>query len=673
MFKRFYTNILLTIFIITGSVFCIFCNYTLGQQSAPGLDSQANENIRALSLKTLCNELNGFRGKGSYPENLLHFNGITELLGYIFDRSQDDIILFGFANPQLPPLNFEDFVISVRNKWLKYAELKGNTYYYSYPGCSIDPDEKVWNRLAGIYRNINTSRSEVDIKGYLNEWRTTCNNPQNVRVLGIPFNTGMGSTMVTADYDMKSIVDGSDDLEIPGLVSVADMYIEEARKSIKNKTSVTSGMLSNRFWFYGDTCRYDSSGGLFIIQTYPVGLLTEEMYYSHHDQSNRGNSSDKKAQIFADNFSALFDAIKATRPIFAKLDEVFRLVMIAHVLNENFGESGLPRWFESILNDYKIRSASVNRQLPGRSNVKEFSYREEYSNGYTSYQYWFPSCGGVDAQPGPLLRCPIGNPGALKTEIITSRPYPNSLSWNIDFRNTTYYTPYHTIRILQRANKRSKYIRILNIRFEKGQYTIFDGIDVLYTGNDISGFGERLKMQMGRSRQKTVYMNFSDMPEVQIADFMRSFNPGGNDLRSEFQIKSLKGTADHSYLEKLTAPGPRIVENSVVMKTIASEDGATVHQVSMQFEVKVRNLIERLVLVIKSVAESKVRKLLELIRERLLNKQEEPGNILDIINKNRQNLRDIYQGDDTDVDIEIIDNTAGLNHVILFEVKSING
>jgi len=54
-----------------------------------------------------------------------HLCGITRIDGYVIDKENHDIILIGETDPKLPTLYLDDFVVALRNVWLKYAKLKG--------------------------------------------------------------------------------------------------------------------------------------------------------------------------------------------------------------------------------------------------------------------------------------------------------------------------------------------------------------------------------------------------------------------------------------------------------------------------------------------------------------------------------------------------------------------
>ena len=109
--------------------------------------------------------------------------------------------VFGKVDTTSPDLYLEDFVIALRNAWWKYASLKGYTYYYSAPGCSIDPNPKTIQKLQQVGGKILSTSGEVESS--LKQWHAICSQPQKVRVLGIPFDSRFAKVMVDADYYMK--------------------------------------------------------------------------------------------------------------------------------------------------------------------------------------------------------------------------------------------------------------------------------------------------------------------------------------------------------------------------------------------------------------------------------------------------------------------------------------
>lgn len=206
---------------------------------------------RAISLKILQKKAEECMVKGNCRNSILQLDGIKKIMGYVIDEKHRDIILIGGIDDTSPPLYLEDFVIALRNTWLKYAELKGNTYYYSNPGCSIDPNPSVLNNLQQAGNQIFSSSSPEKVQKTLNQWNNVCNRPQQVRVLGIPYDTRFGKVMVEADYYMKRLVDGSVTLDIDGFMSLTDMTLNIVRDDIANGRPVSIPLsILNRFWFY---------------------------------------------------------------------------------------------------------------------------------------------------------------------------------------------------------------------------------------------------------------------------------------------------------------------------------------------------------------------------------------------------------------------------------------
>jgi hypothetical protein len=56
--------------------------------------------------------------------------------------------------------------------------------------------------------------------------------------------------MVTADYDMKKIADGSDELDVPGLMSVSGMGIKEVEHAIRSRQQPTISVGMNPRLFH---------------------------------------------------------------------------------------------------------------------------------------------------------------------------------------------------------------------------------------------------------------------------------------------------------------------------------------------------------------------------------------------------------------------------------------
>ncbi|MDH4035781.1 MAG: DUF1598 domain-containing protein, partial [candidate division Zixibacteria bacterium] len=381
----------------------------------------------AVSLKALQDSLEKCAPSNHCSDDLLLMGGMTELTGYVLDRENRDLILIGRCLPDLPPLHLEDFVVALRNAWLKYAPLEGNTYIYSYPGCSIDPDVAVMNRLNQISQRMNSKPGIDAMDGVLEDWRRECGNPQAVRVLGIPFDCRFASVMVTADYDMKTLVDGSDSLDLPGFTSTVDAALAQLRRAVITGGAMPGLASYNRFWFYPGSIRFEAQGNVVLISQSPVKLLTEAMH-------SGGGAMDPLAESFADQFSILYDEVAARRPIYQELEGLFRFVAIAKAMRFRSEQDDLPVDLGYLLEGFRIPKLPVDRSLPGRSAVRTFTHSQTTDRGVATTYLWLPSCGGVgvdiDVTPESFDPAMSADIDRYPQAIERARPSPSTPSWS---------------------------------------------------------------------------------------------------------------------------------------------------------------------------------------------------------------------------------------------------
>lgn len=138
---------------------------------------------RAVSLKALQTVL-----KSGPSEEADRLCGITRVIGFVEDAKSHDLILIGAADPDLPPLHLDDFVVALRNVWLVYAIPVRNAGQnraarcYEPPGCSIDPDAATLRKLQEIGDRLSACTENSAIDDCLHDWQEVGRQPQNVRV-----------------------------------------------------------------------------------------------------------------------------------------------------------------------------------------------------------------------------------------------------------------------------------------------------------------------------------------------------------------------------------------------------------------------------------------------------------------------------------------------------------
>lgn len=520
---RYPRTILISILIIFFSSFLLYPK-SLNEISAnrEEIIDQDTKNLRAISLKILQEKLLDHDKSKTFPDELLTLSGLKTIIGYIVDNTNNDIIIFGRLDRRQPAMYIEDIVIALRNAWLKYAVLKSNTIAYSFPGCSIDPNPETIKRLQLIAQKIMASSSFERIEQELKAWKRICNEKQNVRVMGIPFDTRFARIMVEADYDMKCIVDGTDELNIPGLTSLADMKLEIIRQAIVNNRQITISPVSmDRFWFYPGANIYEEDQGIVLIKECPVTLLTEEMYVRAGGRYTPGHRADSLAKIFAESFSILYDAVEYERPIYRELENLFRLVALAKIIKFKSAhlEAGLD--IDYLLERFQVSEEPVDKTLPGRSAVKEFEHCQDSGMGSRTAKLWMPSCGGVSVniQPEPtnFVKNSTGMLSNLKARILNSRPAKTDLSWEVPETKEGLLSDNETSARIFDINNRNENFSTLSIKLDKdGAYQVFSGTnDPIYSSHKAIDIFRTVKARMnGTDLKKIVHFHLDKLPNI---------------------------------------------------------------------------------------------------------------------------------------------------------------
>ena len=389
---------------------------------------------RAVSLKVLQERAKDCMTKGECPKNILQLCGLTKVTGFVVDGKNRDLIIVGEADTTSPPLFLEDFVVSLRNTWFKYAQLRGNTYYYSAPGCSIDPKQETLQKLQKLGGKIFSASGETG-KIY-QKWQAICGEPQDVVVLGIPFNTRFAKITVEADYYMKRLVNGSVSLAIKGFESLTDMTLNIAKEAIIHNRPISAPVMSlSRFWFFPGENRYVEDEGVVCIGKCQVKLLTEEEFLTKTGELAGTGKANILARKFSENFTGKYNHISQKKPIYTELEALFRFVALTKIMKFKGSLSEAELGINYLLNQYPIKSIHLASTLPGLSHVKRFEHRKDYAGGYQITKLQFPSCGGVAidirVRKKNFSKDKTGKLRKLRQAVLKSRPSRNALYWDL--------------------------------------------------------------------------------------------------------------------------------------------------------------------------------------------------------------------------------------------------
>lgn len=406
---------------------------TSTQAADPNRASDQPSEGRAVSLKVLQERVKECGAKGECPENIFKLCGLKKINGFVIDEKNRDLILVGKVDATSPPLYLEDFVIALRNAWWKYAPLKGNTYYYSAPGCSIDPNPETIQRLQQVGSRILSASGEMEES--LQKWHTVCGERQTVRVLGIPFDTHFAKITVDADYYMKRLVNGSVSLGIEGFDSLTDITLNKVKEDfIRGRPISIPLSCLNRFWFFPGDNRYVEDKGVVLIKKCHIKLLNEEEFLTKTGEVAGTGQANPLAQKFSENFTAKYKQISQRKPIYTKLESLFRFVALAKIMKHKDIPSEAELNLSYLLNQYPIEKTRVDPTLPGLSHVKGFEHRRDFSGGYQVAQFALPSCGGVSidirVNERNITRDRTGRLDQLRRIVLNARPSSDIVCWD---------------------------------------------------------------------------------------------------------------------------------------------------------------------------------------------------------------------------------------------------
>lgn len=607
---------------------------------------EACENVRAISLRALQNELRVCQSKGACSQELLRLANINMIMGYLVDNNNNDLVILGKVDPALPPIDLENFVLALRSAWHNYES-------YENPVCSIDPDPSIVQQLQRIGNYVLSSRTPEQAEERLKEWHRICKSPQTVRVLGIPFHTRFAQIMVKADYDMKKIVDGSDPLAIPNLTSLVEMTLDKVRKDFSPNRPVPIPLSMNRFWFYPGTNRYDENEGIVLINECPVTLLTEEAHVAAGRMFFGTGGYNPQAKAFAENFTAHYKEIAERRPIYTQLENLFRLVALAKIIKYKSSDEEAELDLTYLLQSYPIANTAVDIQLPGHSNVERLHLQGSYWEAYL----WLPTCGGVDVniriKPESFDRRTRKDLSAFRSAILNAKPSPNAIYWDYVLPINTYIAEFGENKFLKRANEINRNCHLIAIKDELTGFTAYNGEEkangekkALYEGDDKQAFLDAIVKTLGTNKNKTIYLYWDGLYIESEADAFKSALQFKQKItKTNFALNILPGIYQ---LQDYFISEVQSVEAGPV-KNIGNRWTAT-----LEFFLRQGGKLIKIVVQVFANTADIIWELINNIKNRLSSQTHQTETLEDVINEEMMRLRDKYNSTEEEFYKEII-------------------
>ncbi len=281
--------------------------------------------LRQVSLRALERVL-AERPTKLLPPDVRYLYGLQRI-DYIFvDPDRRDIILAGPGEGYAPdasgrmvglttgrpPLQLDDLLVALR--WGAQTGGRGEI------GCSIDPEpQRLANLQAWLRQNSTPAPRSVAQARY--PQMAEILGRQVISIFGVPEDSHFGQVLVEADFRMKLIALGK---EPPGV------------RGVRSQLSLLTpqGNSLQRWWFVPcyEPIETDEAGLSFHLRGQRAQLLAQEEWSDGRGQRSDAPftraSTEKFAQLFTEHFPELADST----PVFAELQNVFDLAVLAALM-----------------------------------------------------------------------------------------------------------------------------------------------------------------------------------------------------------------------------------------------------------------------------------------------------------------------------------------------------
>lgn len=375
---------------------------TVTPPGAGAAAARASKNVAAVSLSAL---QAGLYNDGKERDSARTVPGPNQLLGFV--RSEDgDIILFGFSDPERPPVEVDALAVALRNAYEVEKTYEGD------PGCTIDPREGD------------------------DSWKL-----QDVRVFAMPHNCRVAARHVKLDAELKWA--GA------GIRSQSDLPIESAFDILRKRSPIcggsdgSRGVFYHRFWFYplqASTPRFTRCRqNVRILIPVGVQLLTEQEFRDQQGRRVGATEASADAQTFSAQVTRLLGSTQVWR--YMELVNDFRIIEVARLMRFVEIEDARLKYF---LEEHRLDSIDVPQVLPGvereehgsatcEATSKRVAQGVEFSQRTENYQHTYR--GGVEARvvvDGPAFApkesCDLIG---VRDSIMAARPNIRSVSWTV--------------------------------------------------------------------------------------------------------------------------------------------------------------------------------------------------------------------------------------------------
>ncbi|MFV0444202.1 MAG: DUF1598 domain-containing protein [Planctomycetaceae bacterium] len=297
-------------------------------QSLPDELSRAAD-LRKVSLRRLEAALQSAGSISALPPATQSLYGLQRVDDLFIDREAGDVILAGPAEPFAPDatgrtvglasgrptLQLDDLLVALR--WGARTRGRGDI------GCSIDPaPERQAAMQQWIAANSNAVSRDVAQQRYT--VMAGILGRQAITVMQVPDDSHFARVLVEADYRMKLIALGKAQPGVKGLRSQLSLLTPQ-------------GNNIQRWWFTPlyDPIAVDEAGTSYHLSGQRLQLLAQDEWADGRGRRSDSATSRVSTERFAKQFTDHIPELAAREPLFAELQNLFDLAIVAAILQQD--------------------------------------------------------------------------------------------------------------------------------------------------------------------------------------------------------------------------------------------------------------------------------------------------------------------------------------------------
>ena len=290
--------------------------------------------LRKVSLTRLEREAHRLWAMGKRPEETMRTMAGLQRVRYVFVYPETrDVVLAGPAGAWTadgegrlvsvdtgrPVLRLDDFVVVLRNAM---SPQQGQF------GCSITPrQENLASVQAFLRRSAERPLKPYQREAWLEELRSLLGR-QDISVFGIEARSRAAGVLVEADYHMKLVGLGIED----GTLGV-ESYLDSVKPAADGAAPALDVL---RWWFTlnYDALRTTASRNAFEIRGSGARVLSENEMLNERGRRVPTGRSDEQNSLFARSFTEHFPALAAKYRVYAEMQNIFDLAIVAALVRE---------------------------------------------------------------------------------------------------------------------------------------------------------------------------------------------------------------------------------------------------------------------------------------------------------------------------------------------------